>query len=294
MPVLDNVSVIIPTLALRERTALVRRAIESVLDQRGVRASPIVVVNGHQRDADLVAQLHGDRRLRVLQQAPADLPAALQLGRRHVDARWFATLDDDDFMLPGALALRVQALRDSDRFDAVVTSGYCRGDDGDTLSIGDVERVASDPLGELARSNWLLPGAWLCGNDSASAALFDGMPPHLECTFLAIRLCMTRQVQFLSTPTVVWHRSSPTSASKSIRYRTGQAASIRQLMQLDLPAGIREAYRMKLAAAHHDAARAWLEDGDLPQAWEQHVKSLRSAGGWRHLPFTRRLLRGRL
>jgi hypothetical protein len=54
------------------------RAIESVLDQRGVRASPIVVVNGHLRDADLAAQLHADRRLRVPEQAPADLPAALQ------------------------------------------------------------------------------------------------------------------------------------------------------------------------------------------------------------------------
>jgi len=293
MPVLDNVSVIIPTLALRERTALVWRAIESVLDQRGVRASPIVVINGPLQDDDLVAQMRRDPRLRVVEQGPADLPAALRLGRTHVDGGWFTALDDDDFMLPGALALRVQALRDTDRFDAVVTSGYCRSEDGDTLSIGDVERVASDPLGELVRSNWLLPGAWLCCNDPASATLFDGMPPHLECTFLAIRLCTTRRVRFVATPTVVWHRDSPVSASRSISYRTGQAASLRQLMRLDLPARVRDGYRRKLAAAHHDAARAWLERGDLAQAWQQHLRSLRSSGGWRHFPFTRRLLLGR-
>ena len=290
MPVANDVSVIIPTLALRERAALIWRAVESVLGQHGVRALPIVVINGQQRDPELVQRLRDDTRLRTFDHPIADLPGALRIGRRHVDGAWFTALDDDDVMLPGALATRVHALSNGDEFDAVVTSGFCRSDEGDTLSIGDVERVARDPLGELVRLNWMLPGSWLCPNDTESRTLFDAMPPHLECTYLAIVLCTTRRVRFLATPTVVWHRDSPIAASRSMGYRTGQAASIRRLMELDLPSGVRDAYRKKLAAAYHDAARAWLEGGDLSQAWRQHFMSLRSSGGWRHLPFTRRLI----
>src|SRR4030095_308398 len=151
----DEVSVVIPTLALRERSALVWRAIESVVSQQDVRAAVIVGINGPLRDPELVGQLYAEPRLRIVEHPDADLPAALRVGRSHVDGQWFTALDDDDFMLPGALAMRVGALRDCNGFDAVVTSGYCRSNEGDTLSIGDVERVARDPLGELVRWNWM-------------------------------------------------------------------------------------------------------------------------------------------
>lgn len=63
MASIPDVSVIMSTRALPERALRLRRARESVLEQRGVRASLIVVVNGPERDPGLVRRPEGDRSL---------------------------------------------------------------------------------------------------------------------------------------------------------------------------------------------------------------------------------------
>jgi len=54
-----TVNVIMPTLARSARAPLLRRALASVAGQAGVRAVPIVVLNGAERDPGLVAELAG-------------------------------------------------------------------------------------------------------------------------------------------------------------------------------------------------------------------------------------------
>src|SRR5215831_17690441 len=108
-----TVSVIVPTNALARRRELTWRAINSVLDQTGICAIPTVIVNGPARDRDVTRELEADRRLRVHILEEAGLRNALQVGRRLVDTPWFAELDDDDLLLPGALASRVEALAES-------------------------------------------------------------------------------------------------------------------------------------------------------------------------------------
>ena len=100
------VSVVIPTLGQREREAWLRRAVASVLDQRGVRAVPLVVLNGAQPSPAVECWLRAEPRLRLVTREEANLPLALLAGRRAVDTPFFATLDDDDQLLPDALALR--------------------------------------------------------------------------------------------------------------------------------------------------------------------------------------------
>src|SRR2546425_13312811 len=100
-----------------------------------------------------------DRRVRWARLEQADVRPVLRAGREMVQTNWFTELDDDDVLLPGALAVRVQALEERPEFDAVVTSGFRRDAAGDALSIDDVRIVEQDPVRALLRHNWLLPGA---------------------------------------------------------------------------------------------------------------------------------------
>jgi glycosyltransferase involved in cell wall biosynthesis len=181
------VSVVIPTLGLRERATSLRRAVESVLDQCGARAVPLVVLNGAQSCPDVERWLRAEPRVRLLTRDEGNLPAALLAGREAVDTPYFATLDDDDLLLPGALALRLRALQERPDRAAVVTNGYRRDRFGDVLHIAsgrgahDPHReIERDPLRALLRRNWLLPGSWLGRTDAVGASLFHGMPRYLE------------------------------------------------------------------------------------------------------------------
>jgi len=287
---MPEVSVIVPTLALPERRALLQRALASIFDQDGVRCNPLVVVNGSRFDPQLLNELARDRRVTLITQEHASLPEAHRLGVRNVAAPWFTSLDDDDLLLPGALQARVRALMRSRDHDAVVTNGVCRGPDGDALVVPDMSRVAPDPLRALIQSNWLLPGAWLCRTDDSSKQLFEGMPAHLECTYLAVRLATTRRVLFLEEPTVVWRTDTPGAASKSRSFLLGQAAALRRILELPLPPDVRRCFRSRLSAAYHSSSVLLLEEGSRLLAWKQHARALREHGGWRYLPFTRRLL----
>lgn len=285
----DVVSVVIPTQALARRRELIRRAIGSVRNQAGVRAVPIVVVNGPHRDPELTSELCADRSLRVAVQQEPDLTAALALGRRMVDTPWFAELDDDDLLVNGALALRVDALRRRAGVDAVVTNGLRRTAAGDTPSIADASFVERDPLRALVLGhiNWLLPGSWLCRTDTVGAEFFAEMPRFRECTYLAIRLAATRRIVFLQQPTVIWHADTPLSESKSEAYVLAGPSAARRMLELDLPPDVRAALRRHVAPACHNNAHHHLKRGLLQKAWDWHLQSLREPGGWRHLPYTR-------
>src|SRR5438094_105821 len=115
-----------PTLARAERASALIRAIESVVSQQGALGIPLVVVNGPFASAELRERLARRRDIRVITREEAGLPLALKTGRAAVDTSYFAVLDDDDELLPGALITRLQAL-DEAAADVVVTSGYLQG-----------------------------------------------------------------------------------------------------------------------------------------------------------------------
>lgn len=281
-----TISVIMPTRARRERAALLKRAIDSVLAQDAVRAVPLVVINGPDRDAALAQELSADRRLRVLTLDEADLPAAFRAGRKMVDTEWFAELDDDDILLPEALATRLLALQESPGFGVVVTRGWKRGTGGDELNIDDVLALERDPLRAMLRRNWLLPGSWLCRADAAGPEFFDGMPRFLECTFLGLRFAAECRIRFLAEPTVVHYMNTPEAESQSRGYRLGHAAALRRLLELDLPPDVRAELRSRVRRACHANARVYLQEGSLTDAWSWHLQSLREPGGWRYLRYT--------
>ena len=284
-----------PTRALRERAAVLHRAIDSVLSQTGVRAVPLVVVNGIGRDPELVQALTADPRLRVLCQEEPGIPAALRAGREVLDTPWFADLDDDDLFLPGALALRVDTLEKRPDCCAVITNGYRRSASGtDVLNATDDLDVEADPLRAMLRRNWLLPGGYLCRTEAVQPAVFAGMPRYLERTYFALWLLTNCKIVWLKQPTVVYHLDTPLAEWRSRRAVLGQADALRQILTLQLPADVRAVYRTRVARACHTASDREYRAGGLREAWRWHLRSLREPGGWRFLPYTRHLLRAAL
>jgi glycosyltransferase involved in cell wall biosynthesis len=285
----QTISVIIPTKVNPARRALLKRAIESVLAQEDVRVVPIVVINGSERDPELTSEIIADRRFRVVTLENADLPAALRTGREMVDTRWFAELDDDDLLMPRALISRLEALNKQPEFDLVVTNGVMRGSDSDKLNFdGDVSVIEADPLRAMLRQNWLLPGSWLCRSDSVGIEFFTGIPRYRECTYLGLQFATRLRIKFLNCPTVVYHTDTPQSESKSQEYALGVADATRRMLELDLPADVRDHFRMQLGEACSANAYYYLQEKDFNAAWAWYRRSLRGPRGWRRSLFARR------
>jgi glycosyltransferase involved in cell wall biosynthesis len=285
------VTVIVPSRGQAQRLDALRCAIESITTQRDVCATPLVVLNGSSVCPRVEAALRTDRRVRIVTRSTSGLPGAYVAGRQAVETPWFATLDDDDLLLPGALARRVEELERRPDHAVVVTNGYRRDGGQDVLNIQPPLDVAADPLRALLRRNWLLPGSWLCRSSLVGPSLFEGMPPYLECTFLAARFATELRMVWIDDPTVVYHIGTTLAVTLSREYVVGQMDGLRAIFRLPLPDDVRHALRRRMAMAYHEAADYDWRAGDLRAAWRWHASSLCEPGGWRHVTFTRHLLR---
>jgi glycosyltransferase involved in cell wall biosynthesis len=288
------VTIIIPTLGLRERAASLQAAIESALTQAGVCPTVIVVLNGQRRCADVEDALRNDSRVTLVNREAPGIPDALIEGRTRIETPWFTALDDDDLLLPGALLLRIRALEQRIDCAAVVTNGYKRHGARDDLHIPANQDVNADPIRSMLERNWCLPGSWLCRTSLVGVSTFQGMPSHLECTYLALRIASEHPIIWVDTPTVVYTVGSPEAESLSRAFLLGQVHALRCILTLRLPSDVRRAFRERIAGAYHVAADFERNSGDAGQAWRLHAASLLHPSGWRYVPFTRHLLRDAL
>ena len=281
-----SVAVIVPTLATRARAPYLERAIDSILAQRHLRPLPIVVVNGPDVDAELLAWLRHRHDIQIIEREEADLSAALAAGCGEVDTPFFAELDDDDLLLPSALFKRWQMMHGDERLDAVVTDGIVRTPKGDTHCFSNAAALRSDPLRLLLEKNWLLPGAVLFRTGRVVPDLFSELPRFLERTYLAAALVMRYRIAFLTEPTVIHYEGHAFSVNDSPACRAGRPAAIRTLRSLPWPQQLRGRVDAKERAAEHDAADLYLADRAYVQAWRAHLRSLAGRDGLRYLPFT--------
>ncbi|HUG26664.1 MAG TPA: glycosyltransferase family 2 protein [Gemmatimonadales bacterium] len=288
---LPTVTVLVPTLARSGRRELLLRALASIRSQDGVAPTALVIVNGADADPDLLTRLATEPDVVVLRIPQRGIPAAFRAGRPAVATSYFAALDDDDILLPGALTARVAALTVDDTRDAVVTDGFIRSAAGDRRMRENFLDVAVDPVREMFRGNWLLPGSWLCRSDRVGAWLFEEMPDHRECTWIGLQLATRARLAFLPTPTLVYHDDTPDGAHRHFAYCAAQPAAIRRFLTLPLPPDVRAQLRHSMAAAYHQVAhRLLIEEGRRGAALRWHLRSLLAPGGRRHLLFTRKLL----
>jgi hypothetical protein len=285
-----TICVIMPSLALPERAASLRAAIESVRVQHGVRALPLVVVNGDRFDRALVSELRSLDGVRLIFRERADLPGALCAGREHVHSRWFAELDDDDLLLPGALHMRLEAARARPDCDAIVSNGYVVEHGVRTAHVASWDAVRSDPLRALVRAAWLRPGAGLFRSEAVTPEMMQRMPRYLEWTFIALQLARRGRLRFIDAKTFQYNADTPDSLSKSRAYVLGHAAAIDALLRVEMPSDVRKAFIRRRTAACNVAAQTCLRDGALGEAWRWHLRTLVNPGGWRYVPGTRRFL----
>ncbi|HEU4616770.1 MAG TPA: hypothetical protein VFV10_01960 [Gammaproteobacteria bacterium] len=281
-----------PTLARAERAPLLIRAIDSVLTQRGVRAIPLVVINGPGADADLVSSVVARRDIRTIRLHEASLPAAIIAGRAAVDSPFFSELDDDDLLLPDAFRLRLVPFSADADLDGVISNGIDRGRGRDSPLFEDARALAADPLRALELRNWLCPGSMLLRSASVTAEIFGGMPAYLEWTYLAIRLAQHHRLAFIEQETFVHHTDTPQGTWTSEACKLGLPAAFDRTLELDLPRELRTRLEQKRTSAVNGAACADLRAGRVWRAWVWHLRCLLGNDGWRYLPFTRKLIQG--
>lgn len=284
------VTVIVPTVASRARERTLIRAIESIRAQQGVKAVPLVVANGPKRDARLLDAIAAMDGVRLVQRPEASLPGALQAGRGLVDTPFFAFLDDDDELLPDALARRVAALEADSSAAVAVTAGYFVEADGTRVRIPDIPAIRTDPAAALSHGNWLASAAGLYRTAQVGEDVFAGIPAYLEWTYVAMRLVLHHRIVFVDEATFLCNVGSPDSLSASKGYVKGQPRALRRIIDLKPPRALEAAFRRKYAAALHHVSDHELSEGNYWSAWRYHLATLWQRDGLRYLGFTRHLI----
>ncbi len=288
-----TVSIIIPTTALKAREHEIARAIASVLDQSGVDVQPILVVNGARFDPALVASLKADDRVVVVQIDEGNVSRARHAGVRRCDRPFFGFLDDDDEMLPGAVAARLKCFDDA--VDVVVSNGWYRSAQGDeTVIVPDdiMRRIEHDPLDALLDFNWFSAACGLFRAATMPPALFDIDLKFYECTWIALSLIDQRKtIRRCEIDGFRMHQGTPASASKTKDYCRANPEFIRRMRRFErFGDAFDRTCRRRLPIALNLLSQLEMEWGHYGRAWVAHLRCLAS-GGLGYLPYTRRLLR---
>jgi len=288
--VLTPIDVIIPTICDQQRGPLLMRAIDHVLSQEGVAARPIVVVNGSRVDPGTFAALQARRDIHLIRIEEGNLFLARRTGFEAVRSEFFAIHDDDDILLPGALARRLKAFRDDPGVDWVASDGIFVWPDREVPYIPSVEAVRRDPFGTLLDHCWLCSAGNLFRTAAIPAGVFEGVP-SMDITYIALRLLAEgKKLALIDEPTFKYFYY-PNSLSKQDHYRNAAAEAIRTMMTLPVPAWVRRGLAGKYRRAMHDlAVHAWSR-GALREAWAAHLRSIAGIPEFfQFVAFTRKLL----
>lgn len=289
MPTEPTVTVVVPSRGAPTRVEEIGRAVASVNSQEGVSARACVVLNGQDSHPTVVADLRSRRDIDLIERAQPGLPGAIAAGLEAADSSFVSVLDDDDFLLPGALDRAASTMEKNPSLVGVVANGIVRENRGDSLSISDVASVRRDPLTALLERNWLLPGSWLARRADLPDSFTGPLPTGGECTTTAVRLVLAGPVEFLADPAVVWHADRADSIRRSRPPDGVELAVVRHILSLPLPRSARRGFRRRLGRAlHTESDRQRARNRSL--AWRLHISSLRQPGGLHYLSYTRQLL----
>jgi glycosyltransferase involved in cell wall biosynthesis len=287
-----QVDVIIPTTGSPARAASIRRAVASIRAATSRPVRIIAVVNGGKEDPGIVDWLRQEPGVLVILDARPSLPHALLKGREAVSAPYFATLDDDDEYLPGALDRRIAALEQAPGAALVVTNGYRHARGRDDAYYNHLPRVATDPLSALFEANWLNSGNALYRTGMVTAADFADHYPYAEWTWLAFRLALRgAAIAVDHTPGFRIH-DTPDSLSKSTAYFQAYLDLYDRMLSLRPPLAIRKLIHRRRSATWHDYSVKALQINRRADAWKCHLRCLALPGGLRYVSYTRRLLPG--
>jgi|tagenome__1003787_1003787.scaffolds.fasta_scaffold20986716_5 glycosyltransferase involved in cell wall biosynthesis len=278
-----TVSVIIPT---RNRRELLLRALRSVLRQREVMLS-VVVVDEASTDgsAEAVHRL-GDPRVHVVRHESArGVSQARNTGLQQVESRWVAFLDDDDLWAPDKLSAQLEALRQQPQAQWACT-GAVNVDS--RCQVLNVSYPASEPdiCGPLLAMN-AVPGGG-SGVLVATALArqvggFDVALANLADWDFYIRLSLQSPVAAVQAPLVGYHVHTAGMAhdiersSREIGYLDVKYADERQARGVRIDQGLWLQYLARLA---YSGGQRWTSVNlALQSARSGRLRALRTVAG---------------
>ncbi len=267
-----QLSVVIPTF---QRPETAWRAIRSVIGQDRSDVEVIVVDDASAPPFNLAPDLTGDARIRVLHQDRNAGPAAARnRGMQEARGTWLSFLDDDDFLLPNTLTLR---LRTAEQHHAkskpalpIYACGFVElGPDGEAGRIR-IPRPSTG-LEDFASGCWFSPGSCILIRREAflkQVGLQDEGLRRLEDYDWFLKAAL-QGAELFTDPTVgvAWQRVFKPAASENYRNavrtlerrwgaRLPAPARARMMAYLALEnAAQARGHPLRLA---HQMARSWL------------------------------------
>ncbi len=288
-----TLDVIVRTRADAPRSKLLFRALDSIQDQNGIKARPIVVVNGQKFDASTLSVLEDRLGILLHRVEHASAGLALVAGRRLVTAPFFAYLDDDDELIADSLLRPLRWLESHPGCDALISNGHFVKDGGalsELIHITDHLRVGSPAL-SLMEDSWLQPGAFIFRTETIPLSMMDSGWSHMEWTHLAFELCAEhKRLHFMDIKTVRYYDTTG-SLSKRRQHQEAALDLLRLVShdaRLDYEAR-RQAHRKYLRTLHTLAMAYW-DRGQYMRAWRCHLGSLRLPYTFKYLLFSRKLI----
>ncbi|HJR14637.1 MAG TPA: glycosyltransferase family A protein [Rhodanobacteraceae bacterium] len=286
-----SLDVVVRTLADAQRSELLFRALDSIQNQQGISARPIVVVNGQMFDPATLAALQERPGILLHQEQQASMRVARAAGRNLVTAPFFSYLDDDDEVIAGSLLEPLRWLDSHPDCDVLINNGYFVRDGGVLSESTHLANHVDRPAMGLLNECWLSPGACIFRTASISADTLDADWNHLEWTHLAFELCAQRKrLHFMDVPTVRYY-DTPGSMSKQVRHHE-VALDLLRVVQQDtrLDPEVRQEADRKYLRTLHNLAMTYWQRGHYLRAWRCHLGSLRPPHTFKYLLFSRKLL----
>ncbi|WP_371187650.1 glycosyltransferase family 2 protein [Thalassotalea maritima] len=280
------ISVIIPTTAEKARANSINRAINSIRVASKQSVKIIAAVNGKIYDNSVLSYLKKQKDISVIYNPIGSLPIAHLDGRRHVTTPYFAFLDDDDEFFPGALDIRLKALRANPNASVVVTGGY--SDHGSTRSLHykNLANVSANPMEYLFIQNWLASCNNLFDSEKVGIELFEKPMQYFEWTWLAFKLAYNQhQIIGLDTPTFIYHNTEE-SLSKTNSYNKALPELMTRMLKYPLTHSIKTKIRKRMANYHYLVAMEKLKNSKV-NALKPYLICLFKYRGWEYFPSIR-------
>jgi len=286
-----SVDVIVRTLGDAPRSKLLFRALDSIEEQDGVIARPIVVVNGQRFDDATLRALENRPGVFLHHEPQASAGLARAAGRRLVTAPFFMYLDDDDMLIAGSLLEPMRWFESHSDYDVLINNGYFIKDDGVISESTHIASHVNQPALSLLDECWLSPGACIFRTASIPVSMLNSDWSHQEWTHLAFELCaQNKRLHFMDVATVHYY-DTPGSMSKQIKQHEA-ALDLLGLVRHDgrMEAKVRRKADRKYLRTLHNLAATYWGHGRYMRAWRCHLGSLRPPHTFKYLLFTRKLL----
>lgn len=276
------------------RGELLRRACDSVRAMAGdLDYSIILVANGTRVSSQVLESMEARHDVRLIRLRSGSHPLARRVGAEFADSEFLGFLDDDDELIPGTLALRVEYFRQHPDVDVLVTDGLRVSGQVETRIFPAPETRSTDLIETMMRAGWGA-GAITLRTQSVDLSAFDAEFRHLEWTLTVLKLARRHRFGFLDELTYRYYENTPDSLSKLFEHSLAAPEVWRRLSEVYAGTRYETAVRRRYGRECHNVAVAYALQGRMRDAWRFHFKSLASPGGLAMLPFTARLLLGSL